>query len=51
MLDGQEHDYYDMRARNAETGEVMFFFYTAGRWNLFIGHFLNEDEINQMQGV
>jgi hypothetical protein len=51
ILDGNEHDYYDMRARNKDTQEVMFYFYTGGRWNLFIGRFLEDTEARRMQGV
>lgn len=51
LLDGEEHDYYDLRARNEDTGEILYFFYAGGKWNCYIGRLLTGVESNQMQGI
>jgi len=51
LLDGKEHDYYDLRARNLDTGEILYDFYAGGSWSCFIGRPLTEDEITIMKGI
>lgn len=49
LMDGKEHDYFDLRARSGE--QVMFAFYAGEKWTCFIGRQLTDEEVAQMQGI
>ncbi|MGV3719457.1 MAG: hypothetical protein ACO1SX_00995 [Actinomycetota bacterium] len=50
ILDGQTHDYYDVRARN-DAGTVLYGFYVGGSWACYLGRVLEDTEAAAMQAV
>jgi len=50
ILDGQTHDYYDVRARN-EAGAVLYGFFVGGAWACYMGRVLEDAEATAMQAV
>lgn len=52
LLDGKEHDYYDMRARVlGGDNRVLLFFFAGGKWNCFMGRELDETERDRLQAI
>ena len=50
IMDGNLHDYYDVRARN-EKGGILYGFYVGGAWNCYLGRVLDEPEAERMKAV
>lgn len=52
LLDGGEHDYFDMRARTL-SGEprAMIFFFAGGKWSCFMGRELTAEEAGRLQAL
>jgi len=52
LLDGAEHDYFDMRAKSLDGEErVLFFFYAGGTWSCFMGRELTGTERDRLQAL
>ena len=51
LLDGQPHDYFDMMANDSENNQVLFAFYSGGRWCCFIGRELTRNETYSVKVV
>lgn len=51
LLDLQEHDYFDLRARQVDGDQILFAFYAGGAWACFIGRVLEETEADQIQAI
>jgi hypothetical protein len=49
LLDGEEHDYYDVLATNYVDDQIFYAFYAGmNGWHLFLGRRLTDDEANQI---
>lgn len=50
IMDGQLHDYYDMRAVNDE-GTILFAFHVGEQWFCYMGRVLDSADVAGMKGV
>lgn len=51
LLNGKEHDYYDMRAREIDGSRVMLFMYVGGVWLCLMGRELTDSEARQLRAA
>lgn len=52
LMDGAEHDYYDVMATNDKDDQILYAFYSGmNGWHVFIGRRLDQTEVDQIQVI